>query len=210
MKIKLPTILAALFIVATSAYAQDRRVYEGVVDMKLKTIGTLILMEINANNVGGWIRLGKFVPIDGGTASEDTLEFRAAGNSYKIDEKREHISYSGPDGNGDSRVTRLTPVTGRFDELTEGEPFSDSNFVTMEVDARMKRFHEEDPSLWKRDGPPFEKFQRMEELLQRQMTVWVADLNDLGGDIEVVEEPEGMNIPLKLPKKPKEKKKSEK
>ena len=49
-------------------------------------------------------------------------------------------------------------------------------------------------------------FRRMEELLQRQITIWGAGQDEHGSTIGVVEEPEGMNIPLKLPKKPKEKK----
>jgi len=194
-------------LVTSAARSQSRRVYEGVVDMKQKPIGTLILMDVNGNYVSGWIRLGKYVPIDGGTPSETSTEFRAAGNSYTIDEKRNRITYSGTDGSGDSRVSRLTPVAGTFKELQEGgEQFGGSDIVIMEVGARLRRFHADGPSLWKRAGPPFETFRRLEELLQREITVWVADLSDNGGDIEVVEEPDGMNIPLKLPKKPKEKK----
>ena len=207
MRMKAILLVLTLCLVASTAHSQSRRVYEGVVDMKQKTIGTLILMDVNGNYVSGWIRLGKFVPIDSGTISENSTEFRAAGNTYMIDEKRGRISYSGPDGSGDSRVTRLTPVEGKFRELQEGgERFGGSDIVIMEVGARLRRFHADGPSLWKRSGPPFETFRRLEELLQREMTVWVADLSDNGGDIEVVEEPEGMNIPLKPPKKPKEKK----
>jgi hypothetical protein len=209
VRIKIPSLLLASFLLASTAHSQSRMVYEGVADLKLKPIGTLILLEINGSHVSGWIRLGKFVPIDGGTISEDSTEFRAGGNSYKLDEKKGRIAYSGPDGNGESRLIRLTPIAGHFDELTEGEGFSDSDshLITMKVDARMRRFHEEGPSLWKREGPPFERFTRMEEMLQRDITVWVAELSDFGGDIEVVEEPEGLNIQLKLPKKAKEKKK---
>ena len=206
MRIRTLSLLLALFLLASPARTQNRRVYEGVVDMKLKPIGTLILLEMSGNSLSGWIRLGKFVPIEGGTVTENSVEVRAAGNSYKIDEMRERISYSGPDGTGDSRVTRLTSITGVFRETTEGEHFGGENIVTIEVDARMRRFQESGVSLWKRTGPPFETFRRLEELLQRQITVWVAGLGENGGDFEVVEEPEGMDIPLKVPKKPKEKK----
>jgi hypothetical protein len=206
VRIRTLSLLLASFLVASTARTQNRRVYEGVVDMKLKPIGTLILLETGGNSLSGWIRLGKFVPIEGGALAENSVEFRAAGNSYKIDEMRERISYSGPDGTGDRRVARLTPITGVFRELTEGAHFGGDNIVTMEVDARMRRFQDDGVSLWKRAGPPFETFRRMEELLQRQITVWVPGQDEQGGNIEVVEEPEGMNIPLKVPKKPKEKK----
>jgi hypothetical protein len=174
--------------------------------MKQKTIGTVILMEIAGTNVTGWIRLGKFVPIDSGTATDTSAEFRAGGNAYNIDEKKGRIVYSGPDGNGDRIVSRMTPVTGLLSEVTEGERFTGSNIATLDVNGRTRRFNIEEPSLWKRQGPPFEKFNRIEELLQRNVTFWVADA-DQKGTVEIVEEPEGMDIPLKPPKKPKEKKK---
>lgn len=184
----------------------NRRLYEGVVDMKQKTIGTVVLMDINGNNVTGWMRLGKFVPIESGTATDNSAEFRAAGNSYKIDEKKGRITYSGPDGSGDRIVSRLTPLTGVLDELTEAERFSGSNIATLDIDGRLRRFNVEEPSLWKRQGPPFEKFKRIEELLQHKVTFWVTG-PEQRGSVEVIEEPEGMDIPLKAPKKPKEKKK---
>ncbi len=205
----LAAVFSALPARSQSQPATSRRVYEGVVKMKLKTIGTLILMEVNGASVSGWIRLGKFAPIDGGTTSENSVEFRAAGNSYKIDERRGRIVYSGPDGNGDSIVSRLTSVTGSLNELTEGERFTGNDIATLDVDGRLRRFNIESPSLWKRQGPPFEDFRRAEELLQREVTFWVSG-PDLRSSAEVIEEPEGMNIPLKAPKQPKEKKKSEK
>lgn len=209
---RLPLLFAFLLAVVSaavpaSAQSQpaNRRVYEGVVDMKQKTIGTVILMTLNGNNVSGWIRLGKFVPIDGGTVTENSAEFRAAGSSYKIDERKGRITYSGPDGIGDRIVSRMIAVTGKLEELAEGERFSGNDIATLDEDGRLKRFSAEEPSLWKREGPPFEKFHRLEELLQRNVTFWVSD--EERGRVEVIEEPEGMNIPLKAPKKPKEKKK---
>ncbi len=203
------TFLLAIVSASVPARSQSpsttRRVYEGVVDMKQKTIGTVVLMDVKGNNVTGWMRLGKFVPIEGGTVTETSAEFRAAGNSYQIDERKGRIVYSGPDGSGDRLVTRLTPQTGVLQELAEGERFSGNDIATVDVDGRVRRFNSENPSLWKREGPPFESFRRLEELLQRTITLWVSDPGE-HGSIEVVEEPEGMNIPLKAPKKPKEKK----
>jgi hypothetical protein len=192
----------------SEAQSASRRVYEGVVDMKQKTIGTIVLMDISGTSVTGWIRLGKFVPIDGGTVSENSAEFRAAGNSYRIDERKGRIVYSGPDGSGDRIISRLTPLSGLLKELTEGERFSGNEVATLDVDGRLRRFNVASPSLWKRQGPPFEDFRRPEVLLQREITIWVSP--DQSASAEVIEEPEGMDIPLKPPKPPKEKKKTEK
>ncbi|MBI2817099.1 MAG: hypothetical protein HYX72_09185 [Acidobacteria bacterium] len=190
--------------VRSQSDSANRRVYEGVVDLKQKTIGTVILMDINGNNVTGWMRMIKFVPIEGGTITKNSAEFRAAGNSYKIDERKGRITYSGPDGSGDRIVSRLTPLTGVLDEMTESERFSGNNIATLDVDGRLRRFNVQEPSLWKRQGPPFEKFRRVEELLRQTTTFWVS--NPERGSIEVIEEPQGMDIPLKAPKKAKEKK----
>jgi len=206
LRIALPLLLIAAILPAwPQAPPATRRVYGGVVDAKRKPIGTLILLDANGTNVTGWIRLGKFVPIDGGTLSDNGAEFRAAGNSYKIDERKGRIVFSGPDGDGDRIVSRMTPVSGLLRELTEGERFAGYDIMTLDVDGGNQRFTAEDPSLWKRDGPPFESFHRLEELLRRQVTVWVSS-EGAQSSVEVIEEPEGMNIPLKAPKQPKEKK----
>jgi|SRR5579885_472372 len=210
MKAKWILPLFALLLINHPAFCQNRRVYEGVVSLKQKTIGTLILMEINGSSISGWIRLVKFVPIDSGTVAENSVEFKAAGNTYNVDERKGRISYSGPDGDGDRLVTRLTSVTGKLQEIMEGERFTGgATIATLDVDGRLKRFSVDEPSLWKRQGPPFEKFSRVEELLQRTVTFWVSDL-DNQGSVELIEEPEGMDIPLKAPKKPKEKKDKDK
>ena len=214
IRTRLPLLVLALLFLGIAgtpplraqSESTNRRVYEGVVDLKQKTIGTIILMEINGNNVTGWMRMIKFMPIESGTVTENSAEFRAAGNTYKIDERKGRITYSGPDGSGDRIVSRLTPLTGVLDELTESERFSGNNIATLDVDGRLRRFTVEEPSLWKQQGPPFEKFRRIEELLQQKTTFWVSD-PDHRGSIEVIEEPQGMDVPLKAPKKPKEKKK---
>lgn len=205
-------LVFGIVVAATPARAQTeagaspaRRVYEGVVDWKQKTIGTLILMDVKGSSISGWIRLEKFAPIESGSIGENAVEFRAAGNSYKIDERRGRIIYSGPDGSGDRIITRLQPITGEFQEMTEGERFTGVNVITLEVDGRLRRYNVAEPSLWKNEGPPFEKFERVDLLLQKQLTLWVSDPDRRSG-VEIIEEPSGMNIPLKPPKPTKEEK----
>ena len=194
-------------LLSLPAYSQSRRAYEGVVSWKNKTIGTTILLDIGAGGqVGGWIRLNKFTPIDGGTVREDSVEFQAAGNQYRIEERRGRITYSGPDGQGDRLLVRLDGATGRLEELIEATRFSGGETAVMEVEGRNRRFRFGRPALWKRQGMPFENFERVDELLGKVISVWVADLDERGGRIVAVEEPEGMDIPLKAPKKPKDKK----
>ncbi|MBI1955827.1 MAG: hypothetical protein HYS38_05490, partial [Acidobacteria bacterium] len=125
---------------------------------------------------------------------------------YSIDERRGRISYAGPDGEGNRYIAPLSRLTGQLEELTEGEQFSGSSIATMEVRGRRWSLDVGRPTLWKRQGPPFETFSRPEELLQREISVWVAGAEQRRGKIVVIEEPEGMDIPLKPPKKPKNEK----
>lgn len=196
-------ILLVLLSFPSRAQERERRAYEGVVSLQKKTIGALILLEVNGDAVAGWIRLGTFVPLEGGTISPERVEFQAAGNRYSIDERRGKISYSGPDGEGNRYIAPLSRLTGQLVELTEGEQFSGSSIAAMEVRGRRWNLAVGRPSLWKRQGPPFETFSRPEELLQREISVWVADAEQRRGKIIVIEEPEGMDIPLKPPKKSK-------
>lgn len=188
---------------------KTRRVYEGVVSVKQTPIGTVILMEIAGSGVSGWIRLGKFVAIDGGSVAENSVEFRAGGNTYKIDDRKGRIVYSGPDGSGDRIVGPLTAWTGTLNELTESESFSGNDVATLEVGARLRRLSLLEPALWKASGPPFEKFERFDELLGHEVTMWVTDPDSRPAAI-AIEEPAGMNIPLKLPKPPKGSKQNKK
>lgn len=204
MKLRTLWLLFFLLLAAFPARSQDRKVYEGVVGLKNKTLGTTILLEITGTSVGGWMRLEEFIPIEGGTVSENFTEFRAGGNSYKIDERRRRIAYSGPDGSGDRLITPLSRVAGVFDEWIEGTRYSGGDVMKIEVRGRRMNFRVGRPSLWKRQGPPFETFSRVEDLVGIEFTIWVAGLGRRGGAIVVLEEPEGMNIPLKAPKKPKE------
>lgn len=189
--------------------ARTRHVYEGVVSVKQKPLGTVILMEINVSNVSGWIRLDKFVAIEGGSFAENAAEFRAGGNSYKIDERKGRIVYSGPDGSGDRIVAPLTAWTGTLNELSEGERFSGNEIATLEMGARLRRLAVLEPALWKTAGPPFEKYERLDVLLGREVTMWVIDPDARPAAI-VIEEPAGMDIPLKAPKPPKEPKQKNK
>ena len=190
--------------------AQERQAYEGVVSWKKQTIGTVILLDIGAQNVTGWMRLDKPVAIEGGSVVPDGVEFRSAGNTYRVDRRRGKIIYSGPQGDGDRYVTPLTKLTGRLEELleeTETEPL----VATLDVSGRRRNLYYGRPTLWKRSGPPFQNFERLDELLGKEITVWVADANLRSGRIVAIEEPEGVEIPLKAPKKekPKEPEKKE-
>ena len=208
MKIRISQVLMILLLsVGASAFGQSRRAYGGVVEWKKKTIGTVILLDIDSNNgLKGWIRLGKFLQIDSGTVTKDFVEFRSGENQYKIDERKERITYSGPDGEGDRYVFHLAPVRGKFTELIEGDRFSGAgDRMTLDINGRLRKYTISAPAIWKNQGPPFEKFERMEEFLQRDITLWVTD-SDSSTSAEVIEEPEGMNVPLKAPKRPKEKK----
>ncbi|OFW28095.1 MAG: hypothetical protein A3J28_12785 [Acidobacteria bacterium RIFCSPLOWO2_12_FULL_60_22] len=171
-----------VILAAAESYGQERRVYEGVVDLKQKTIGTVVLLEIAEGSLKGWV----------------------GGNRYEIDERKGKISYSGPDGEGSRFVQRLERLSGRFEELSEESGFSGVNIAAIEVRGRRRDLRVGRPALWKQDGPPFETFERIEEMLGKEIAVWVAGSNERTGRVVAVEEPEGMNIPLKAPKKPKE------
>ena len=188
---------------APLARGQERRVYEGVVSWKQATIGTVIMLDIHDNSISGWMRIDKPVAVDSGSVAADGVEFRSAGNSYRIDERRGRIIYSGPQGDGDRYITGLTRLTGRLEELVE-ETEKSPRIATIEVNGRRRDLRYGAPTLWKRSGPPFEKFERLDELLGKEISVWVADADLRSGRIVVVEEPEGVDIPLKAPKKPRE------
>ena len=204
MKRATKLLLWIAVVFAPVCFAQQRRAYEGVVSWKKATIGTVILMEINDGSVSGWIRLGKPVPLKGTAASEITVEFEAAGNVYQIDERKGRITYSGPDGEGSRLVTRLTSLHGSLKELIEETRFSGGQVAALEVGGRRRELRYRSVALWKRTGPPFEAFTRLEELIGKELSMWAADADLRSGRIVVVEEPAGMDIPLKAAKKPKE------
>ena len=195
----------AVILLSASSHAQERRGYEGVVGLKGKTIGTLILLDSSGTSLQGWMRLGKFAPIESGSVLEHGVEFSAAGNRYEIDERRGRITYSGPDGEGSRYIRRLERQTGRFEELGDDRGFSRVKIATVVVNGRPRNFRVGRPTLWKQAEAPFESFERIEELLGKEISLWLADADTRTGRVVAVEEPEGMNIPLKKPKEEKKK-----
>jgi hypothetical protein len=195
--------LCALCLCGCPGVAQDRTVYEGVIHDRGKTIGTTILMEINAGKVSGWIQKHDFFPIDSGSADASSITFTSAGSTYKIDIKASRIQYGGPDGSGDQRLAKMESVRGRIYKLTEES--DDQRIMTLQLPEE-KEFVIERPAVWKRSGPPIRQFERLEELLGKTVTFWRVRT---GGaySIEVIEEPEGMDILAKLPKEKDKKKK---
>jgi hypothetical protein len=186
------------------AAALERRVYEGVASWRGKTIGTLILLEGNADSAHGWIRLNTYIPIESGKLSKGAAEFRAGGNTYSIDEIEKRMTYSGPEGEGRRLITPLVRWTGVIHELLEQTQTKPAE-AKIEVAGRTRTMAYGTPSLWKQQGPPFEKFPRLEELLSKEVSVWVADADLRNGRLVVIEEPAGMDIPLKAPKVDKKK-----
>lgn len=195
----------AVILLAASSHAQERRGYEGVVGLKGKTIGTLILLDSSGTSVHGWMRLEKFVPIESGSVLEHGAEFSAAGNRYEIDERKGRITYSGPDGEGSRYIQRLERRTGRFEELGDDRGFSGVKIATVAVNGRPQNLRVGRPALWKQAEAPFENFERIEELLGKEISLWLADADSRTGRVVAVEEPAGMNIPLKKPKEEKKK-----
>jgi hypothetical protein len=185
----------------------ERRVYEGVASWRGKTIGTLILLEGNAESARGWIRLNTYVAIESGKLTKNGAEFRSGANTYSIDDIEKRMTYSGPEGEGRRLVMRLTRFTGAIHELLEATNEKPA-LAKIEVSGRNRDLIYGAPTLWKQQGAPFEKFPRLEEVLSKEVSVWAADVELRNGRLVVVEEPAGMNIPLKAPKQ--EKKKEEK
>lgn len=201
-------LVAAVLLSAGALRAQDsgieRRVYEGVASWRGKTIGTLILIEGNAESAKGWIRLNTYLPIDSGKLTKNGVEFRSGANTYAIDDIEKRMTYSGPEGEGRRLATRLTRFTGTIHELLEATNEKPA-VAKMEVSGRNRELIYGAPSLWKQQGPPFEKFPRLEEVLSKEVSLWVADVDLRQGRVVVVEEPAGMDIPLKAPKQEKKK-----
>jgi len=195
----------ALILFSAPSHAQERRGYEGVVGLKGKTIGTLILLDSSGTSLQGWMRLDKFAPIESGTILEHGVEFSAAGNHYEIDERRGRISYSGPDGEGSRYIRRLERRTGRLEELGDDRGFSSVKIATVAVNGRPQKFRVGRPALWKQAAAPFESFERIEEILGKEISLWLAEADNRTGRVVAIEEPAGMDIPLKKPKEEKKK-----
>ena len=187
-------------------------VYEGIVSLKGKTIGTTILIEASSNaganadsetTVTGWIQRHDFFPIDSGHIDADRIVFTSGGNHYTINRRTNRISYSGPDGSGNRRVAEMTYISGRVYRVTE--PARGQREITLETDRGKKEYLVGAPSVWKRAGPPIDNFPRLEEVVGKTVGAWLAKS---GGThyLAVLEEPEGMDLQKKRPKKKKKKK----
>jgi hypothetical protein len=197
--------LCSLFLCGALAIAQERTAYEAVIHDRGKTIGSTILLEIAADGkVSGWIQKHDYFPIDSGTADTSTITFTAAGNTYKINRQASRIQYGGPDGSGDQRVTRMEPVKGRVYKLKEALE-DDPQVMTLQMPEE-REFMIDHPTIWKHNGPPIRGFERYLELLGKTTTFWQVRYGG-GLSIEIVEEPEGMDILAKLPKEKDKKKK---
>jgi len=196
--------LCSLCLCGAFAVAQERTAYEGVIHDRGKTIGTTILLEITDGKVSGWIQKHDYFPIDGGTADSSTITFTAAGNTYKLNRQASRIQYGGPDGSGDQRVSRMEPIKGRIYKLKEALD-DDPQVMTLQMPDE-RDFMIDHPTIWKHSGPPIRNFERYLELLGKTTTFWRIRYGGASA-IEIVEEPEGMDIVAKLPKDKDKKKK---
>jgi hypothetical protein len=197
---------------ALDSPAPSRAAFESVVNVKGgKEIGTTILLEFSSpapgSAVTGWIQKHDFFPIDGGQVTATGFTFQAAGNTYQINTRTGRLVYGGADGSGDKRLNPMEAMLGRVykirEETDEGRELTlqtDHGDVTMLVDQQ--------PVIWKHSGAPIPRFHldRLEEVLGKNTTVWRTRE---GGTytVELIEEPEGMDIPARLPKEKDKKKK---
>ena len=185
-----------------------RMAFESVVALQGKTIGTTILLDIAPDgSVGGWIQRNDFFPIDSGREEPERIKFTSGGNQYDINLRTMRVGYSGPDGSGNQRVERMARVEGRVYRLEEEA--TEERKVTLQIDGQEKDFLVGQPSVWKRSGPPIDRFSRLEEVLGKTIVGWMARI---GGRqyMAVFEEPEGVELLKKVPKEKKEKEKKEK
>jgi hypothetical protein len=194
-------LLATAALAAQDAPAARRAAYEGVIHFKGKTIGTTILLEIHGERVLGWIQKHDFFPIDSGSVTPTGYTFTAAGNTYQINSRTSRIQYGGADGSGDQRIIKMESVTGWVYRLTEEA--DDMRTMTLrlpndEIDLNIGR-----PSVWKRSGTPIRHLEWMEQIVGKTVTFWRVRT---GGawTIEVIEEPEGLDL---LARQPSEKEK---
>ena len=198
---------------ASAARAGQRIVYEGIVSLKGQTIGTTILLEASSNTgtsnadsgttVTGWIQRHDFFPIDSGRMDENQIVFTSDGNHYTIKRHTNRIIYSGPDGSGNRRVEEMTLISGRAYRLTEA--IRGRHELTLQENQLEKHYLVGRPAVWKRTGPPIDRFPRLEEVLGKTIRAWLAKSGGIYY-VAVLEEPEGMDLQKKRPKKKKKKK----
>lgn len=214
--------LLSLFMWATGAAAQappapapvpsqgKRVVYESVVALEGKTIGTSILLEIGdtpdgtgGRPVTGWIQRNNFFPIDSGQADADKISFTSGGNQYDINLRTERINYSGRDGSGNQHIEKMAYVSGRIYKLTEEA--DEERTMTLQTDDGEKDFLVGEPTVWKHNGPPIDRFSRLEEVLGKTTGFWLTRMGSTRY-IALMEEPAEMDLQKKVPKPPKKKK----
>jgi hypothetical protein len=206
----------SMFLLALALLIQDapqpaaataqRTVYEAVIHDRGKTIGSLILLEVNGSNVIGWIQKHDFVQMENGAVTPSGYTFQAAGNKYEINTRTGRILYSGPDGAGDQRVAKMEVMKGRVYKITEET--EEGRTITFQTDhGEIVLTVDQRPTVWKHAGPPIAKWDmdRFEEILGKTVDVWRIRT---GGawTMEVIEEPAGMDIPAHLTKEKKKKK----
>jgi len=215
-------LLRLLFLVPVLALAQaptappspattatsHRQAWEGVVGFRGKVIGTSILLEIASDGaVNGWIQRNDFFPIDSGRADPEHIKFTSGGNSYDINLRTERITYTGPDGQGNQRVTKMSYVQGVVYRIAE--PMLDlPATVTIRNEDGDRAYNIDEPAIWKRSEAPLDRlgYERWKDILGKTTGLY---LSRLGGSrvVSIMEEPEGMDLLKRQPKAKKEPKK---
>jgi hypothetical protein len=206
-------ILVSLFLfqASTPAPPASHAVFESVVGIKGKEIGTTILLEIASNAPGsavtGWIQKHDFIPIEGGQVTETGYSFAAGGSTYQVNTRTGRLVYNGADGSGDKRLTAMEAMVGRVYKIREET--DEGRELTLQTDhGDQLMLVDQEPVVWKHAGAPIAKFHldRLEEVLGKNTTVWRIRT---GGSwsLEVIEEPVGMDIPARLLKEKEKKKK---
>ncbi len=186
--------------------------FESVINIKGgKEIGTTILLEYSSPTPGspvkGWIQKHDFFPVDNGEVTDSGFTIQANGSTYRLNPRTKRIAFSGADGNGEKLLTPLEGLTGRVYQIKEET--DDGREMILQTDHGDQRLlADQEPVMWKHSGPPIPKFKydRFEEVLGKTTTLWRG--RDGGTyTLEVIEEPEDMDIPARLPKEDKKKKK---
>jgi hypothetical protein len=205
----LPLLLSLILLQA--APQPTHTVFESVVNLKGgKEVGCTILLTFTSTTPGsavtGWIQKHDFFPIENGQVTETGFTFQATGDTYQLNTRTKRLVYSGADGSGDKRMNPMEAMTGRVYKIREET--DEGRELTLQTDhGDQTMLVDQEPVIWKHSGPPIQKFHmdRLEEVLGKTTTVWRIRE---GGTytLEVIEEPEGMDIPARLPKEPKKKK----
>lgn len=104
----------------------------------------------------------------------------------------------------------MKPLAGKLQEVGESEKPGGSPVVKLELRGRNWNLEVGRPALWKNESAPFENFTRVEDMLGKDITVWIGETSPLRGRMVVIEEPSGMDIPLKPTKESKKDEKEKK